>query len=93
MNAQSKTYKVTIFGEQYTFMSDESEQHVAFVAHIVDSTMQEIAQKMPRIPSSKIAVLVALQLASKFTHEQENNKRSLSSCTQLAQNIAACLHE
>ena len=93
MNAQSKTYKVTIFGEQYTFMSDESEQHVAFVAHIVDSTMQDIAQKMPRIPSGKIAVLVALQLASKLTHAQERNKFSAESCAKIAHQITTCLHE
>ncbi len=93
MNSSAKTYKVTIFGEQYAFMSDEPEQHVAFVAHIVDSAMQEIAQKMPRIPSGKVAVLVALQLASKLTHEQERNKFSTESCAKIAQEIVACLHE
>ncbi len=91
MNAQPKNYKITIFGEQYAFMSDESEQHVAFVAHMVDSSMNDVAQKMMRVPAQKIAVFVALQLASKLVHEQTINKQSFDYCEELTKRIASAL--
>jgi len=91
MSVQAKNYKITIFGEQYTFMSDESEQHVSFVAHLVDSSMQDVAQKMSRLPAQKVAVFVAMQLASKLVHEQGINKQYLDHCEALIKQIAVAL--
>ena len=91
MTNQAKNYKITIFGEQYTFVSDESDQHVAFIAHVVDSYMQDIVKKMPRMPAQKVAVFVALQLASQLTHEQESNKHYSSQCELLTKQVATIL--
>lgn len=67
MMKTKKSYKVTIFGDQYTLMSDESEQHVVQAAAIVDAIMKEIAQKSKISDPKKYAVFAALQLASKLT--------------------------
>ncbi|MBA3953973.1 cell division protein ZapA [Candidatus Dependentiae bacterium] len=58
-------YKVSIFGESYFLVSDESQEHVNAAALLVDSCMREIAEKSQITESKRIAVLVALQLASK----------------------------
>lgn len=60
-----KKYKISIFGESYFLVSDESEEHLMSSAQLVDSCMKEIAQKSQITESKRIAVLVALQLASK----------------------------
>jgi cell division protein ZapA (FtsZ GTPase activity inhibitor) len=64
MNSVSK-YKVSIFGESYFLVSDESEEHIDAAARLVDSYMREIAEKSQIAESKRIAILVALQLASK----------------------------
>lgn len=64
MNTVTK-YKVSIFGESYYLVSDESQEHITSAARLVDSCMREIAEKSQITESKRIAVLVALQLASK----------------------------
>lgn len=66
-----KKYKVSIFGESYFLVSDESEEHLVAAAHFVDNCMREIAQKSQIADSKRIAVLVALQLASKALSTRE----------------------
>ena len=61
-----KSYKVTIFGDQYTLVSDESEQRVVQSASLVDTLMKEIAAASKISDHKKIAVLAALRLASKL---------------------------
>lgn len=59
-----KQYKVTIFGDQYTLVSDESEGHILQAAALIDKLMKEVAEKMKSSDSKKISVIVALRLAS-----------------------------
>lgn len=66
-----KKYKVTIFGESYFLVSDESEEHLVAAAQLVDGLMRQIAEKGQITDSKRVAVLVALQLASK-TLEAKN---------------------
>jgi len=61
-----KSYKVTIFGDQYTLVSDESETHIVQAAAAVDALMKEIADKSKVSDSKKYAIFAALQLASKL---------------------------
>jgi len=60
-----KNYKVTIFGDQYTLASDESNEVIIQASNVVDSLMKEIAQHSKISDAKKIAVLAALQIASK----------------------------
>lgn len=70
-------YKVSIFGESYFLVSDESQEHIDAVAFLVDSYMREIAEKNQIAQSKRIAVLVALQLASKALASQEKSDNLL----------------
>jgi len=58
-------YKVSIFGESYFLVSDEPEERIMAAARLVDTCMRDIAEKSQITESKRIAVLVALQLASR----------------------------
>lgn len=62
-----KQYKVTIFGDHYSLMSDESEETVLKAAAFVDKTMNEIAEKSKLQDVKKVAILAALRSASLLT--------------------------
>ncbi len=68
MNSTRKQYKIDIFGENYTLISDETEEHVKKSAQHIDLLMKEIASKMPIVNNQKTAVLAALQLASDLVY-------------------------
>lgn len=73
-----KQYKVTIFGDHYSLMSDESEETVLKVASFVDTMMKEIAEKSKLQDGKKVAVLAALRAASLLTaleSERESAQR------------------
>lgn len=59
-----KQYKVTIFGDHYSLMSDESEETILKAASYVDNAMKEIAEKSKLQDGKKVAVLAALRAAS-----------------------------
>lgn len=79
----SQHFKLTIFGDQYSLLSDESQEHMIDAARVVDSLMREIASKATNAESKKIAVLVALQIASKMlkleslTKQEEEKQKEL----------------
>jgi len=66
-----KKTKVSIFGETYVLLSDESEEHINEVVREVDDLMRIIASKSEISDSKKIAVLTAVQLASQLRALQE----------------------
>ena len=64
MISEPKQYSVTIFNEEYTIVSDESEQHVTEATQLVNSVIQEITAKAPTMDPKRVAVLAAIRLAS-----------------------------
>lgn len=66
-----KKTKVSIFGETYVLLSDESEEHINAVVQEVDDLMRLIAAKSEISDSKKIAVLTAVQFASQLKALQE----------------------
>lgn len=66
-----KKTKVSIFGETYVLLSDESEEHINAVVQEVDDLMRVIASKSEISDSKKIAVLTAVQFASQLKALQE----------------------
>lgn len=58
-------YKLLIFDDQYCVVSDESEAHLFKAASIIDALMKESCAKASQMDEKRIAVLVALQMASK----------------------------
>jgi len=63
---EAKSYKVSILDDQYALLSDEPEDRVLSIARQVDSLMREIGEKAQGASHKKIAVLAALQFASKL---------------------------
>lgn len=56
------SYKVSIFGDQYTIKTDESPELIVQAAALVDSAMKEIACAS-KFDTKSIAVLAALRIA------------------------------
>lgn len=65
MSDNMKKYKVSILGEAYHIVSDEPEERVFAVAQQVDSCMKEIYSASSIQDVKRVAVLAALQFASK----------------------------
>lgn len=72
-----KQYKVTIFGDHYSLMSDESEETILKVASFVDTMMKEIAEKSKLQDGKKVAVLAALKAASLLTTLESERESAL----------------
>jgi len=85
MDVQAKSCKVTIFGDEYTLLSNETEAHVIESAKLIDSCMQEIASKAKISDGKKVAVLAALRIASRVLQleaQQEKKEHQLKSLVQ-----------
>lgn len=71
MNTETKRYKVVIHDQEYNIVSDELEEHIIQAAALVDETMRLLSPKSALIDQKKLAVLSALQIASKLFQSQQ----------------------
>ena len=62
---------VEIYGQQYTVVGEESEEHILQVARIVDKKMREIARRNPSLTTSKLAVLTAVNAVHDYIKLKE----------------------
>lgn len=89
------TYKLLIFGDHYSILSDESQSHVAQAAAQVDALMKEISLKAAQVDEKRIAVLVALQLASKVlsleSHKESTDNRHQELINRIEQECLALI--
>lgn len=84
---EAKRYTVTIFGETYTVVSDESESHIIETAKMVDSSMHEIAHISGSVDTKKIAVFAALRIASMAAHATQQGKDTEKYVKQLCDTV------
>ncbi len=70
MNSPLQKYKVSLFGEVYSLVTDESESSLMNSASLVDHLMKELAQKTRCTDTKRLALLVALQLAQQQLSDQ-----------------------
>ena len=70
MMESAKRYEVTIAGDSYTIVSDQSKEHVAQAAAMVDALMKEILAKSRSIDTKKVAALTALKIASRLLQKE-----------------------
>ena len=79
MNNQVKNYKVTIFGSQYTLVSDQSESLIHKAAEHIDGLMTAIAHEHQSTDGQKIAILAAVMCAHELLvlkdHHESNQAR------------------
>lgn len=76
MKSERTQYKVDIFGVNYILVSDESAELVMQTTRLVDSLMRDISVKNTEITTEKIAVLVAVQLASQLVSLKNEKDKS-----------------
>lgn len=75
MMSEAKNYKVNILDDQYALLSDESEDRVQNLARYVDSVMREISDRAQGVSNKKVAVLAALQFASRVIALEEQMRQ------------------
>jgi cell division protein ZapA (FtsZ GTPase activity inhibitor) len=63
---KQKNLKISILGKSYLINTDETQEDVFAAAHLVDSMLKEGAVKAPVTDEGKVAVIVALQLATEL---------------------------
>ena len=71
MGKYSKSVKVTIYGKEYEIKGTQDDKYVQMLADYVDSNMRSIAEKTQIIPSERIAILTALNIADEM-HKQRH---------------------
>jgi len=81
MKNMQEACKVSIFGEQYTIVSDEQIDRIVKAAQLVDAMMHEGAQAGAS-DIKRLAVLVALKCANMALCKEEDNEL-----------ILKCMHE
>lgn len=79
---EPKRVTVEIYGETYTIRgATADETYVKQVAARVDRRMRELAQRMPQLDVTRLAVLTALNLADELTRLQEQYRLLLDRFT------------
>jgi cell division protein ZapA len=68
---------VRIHGEEYQMRGDESPAHMQELAARVDARMREISQANPRLGTSQVAVLAALNTVNELVRLEEQYHRVL----------------
>jgi cell division protein ZapA (FtsZ GTPase activity inhibitor) len=71
---KAKSYTIRILNDQFTIESDDSEELVFSAAQRVDTCMREIIEHNKSIDHKKIALVVALRLASQLIHLESELK-------------------
>ena len=71
MKNETKRYKVVILDQEYNIVSDEPEARVMATAALVDETMRALTAEPHQIDQQKLAVLSALQIASKLLETEQ----------------------
>jgi len=75
MVIEKNKLKIDIFDDQYSVISDESQEAILKASQLVDTLMREIADKSGLRDGKKIAVLSALRIASKLVDLESSLQR------------------
>ena len=68
--------EIEIFGQGYTIRGDGDPQHIAKLARYVDGKMREIAKSSRNLPTTKLALLAAINITDElFQIRQEKQGR------------------
>jgi len=66
---------VTIMGRNYSLRAEEDPQYVRMIAAYVDDKLQEISRLSPRMSTTRLAILAALNIADEY-HKLEQQLRT-----------------
>lgn len=84
-----KSLKVSIMGKSYLITADEDSDIIEEAAALVDTLMQQKTDRVPLNNEGKVAVIVALQIATELTQV----RRQLDAWTQERNQLTALLHK
>ncbi|ARK31668.1 Cell division protein ZapA [Halalkalibacter krulwichiae] len=76
MSKRSEKQRVTvsIYGQQYTVVGQESPSHVREVAQTVDQKMREIRKRNPYLDTTRLAVLTAVNIVDDYIKVVKENE-------------------
>jgi cell division protein ZapA len=63
---------VTIFGKDYSLVSEVDPDYIRKAATYLDSKMREVSENYPNIPETRVAVLAALNIADELFRSRES---------------------
>ena len=73
---QERLVRFTLFGQEFTFYSDATEEEVNAVIALLRTELEgDWAFRRSSVPSSKMLVLGCLRIAAKFIHMQREHER------------------
>jgi cell division protein ZapA len=67
---------VSIFGKEYSLVSEVDPEYIHRTASYLDSKMREVSENYPNIPETRIAVLAALNIADELFRAREDLESS-----------------
>lgn len=91
MSEAVKRYEVTICGQAYSLVSDRPLDFIDQAAALIDSSLKELKTKAPQLDEKRAAVLVALQMASKFLEAEATQESYDDHALQLVELIQKAL--
>ncbi|MDA8442609.1 MAG: cell division protein ZapA [Peptococcaceae bacterium] len=65
---------VNIFGESYIVLGNEDQAHIEGLAVLLDRKMRLISQRNPRLTTTKVAVLAALNFADELAKLKQEHR-------------------
>lgn len=77
---QKNRLTVSIFGQNYTIVSEESPEYMRTLAGFVDETMHRVGEGNARLDTTKLAILSALNIADDYfrlKHKYEELEKQL----------------
>lgn len=86
-----RSVNVTIFGREYTLRGDAEQAYVEKVAALVDEKMREISSQSNIASTSKVAILVAVNLADELLRERQKHQQALNLLDERTGQITAFL--
>ncbi len=69
--------KVEIYGESYILKGDASPEYMEMLADYVNEKMNYVAERSARLPSSKVAILTAINIADDLMKLRKENSKML----------------
>ncbi len=86
-----RSVTVSIYGRDYTLKGEAEPAYVQKVAALVDQKMREIADQSDLASTSKVAILVAVNLADELLRERQKHQQALSLLDERTGQITAFL--
>ncbi len=79
--------KVSIFGSEYSLVSDDDENYVQEIAQYLDKKMREIDRHYSLTSTTKVAILAALNIADELFQEREYRRKLLTQINEEARRV------